>query len=256
MAHDWQAYYRLLRALFPRGRAWDTGTGTFKELLEGKAVELSRVDARMDDLLVERDTRTATELLGEHEADFDLPDSCLPIDGSTSARRQALTSRMMQLGSLRPNYYIDIAAALGFTVTIEQFTPAWCGIATAGSACGDQNVIFKWMVDVTWNRSAPKYAEDGLICVLSRIKPAHTVLLYRYVGVQFSSAFTDAFDSAPKLNQGFAFDESFDSAGFNAVMIPDRAGGAFGWEFSSEFDLLIGGAFYHGDFSHDFRTTN
>ena len=66
MARDWNSYYRLLRALIPRGRAWTPDNGTLNELLQGKAVELARVDSRMEELLLEGNTLTTTELIADH----------------------------------------------------------------------------------------------------------------------------------------------------------------------------------------------
>src|SRR4030042_558420 len=145
MARDFNSYLRLLKSLLPKGRAW-TQDGVLIELLTGEAVELARIDARVDDLLIERDTRTTTELIAEHEADFSLPDECLKsITMTLTERRTRLTTKLRELGSLHKQYYINLAATLGYTITIDEFKPAWCGLAVANDPCGDQNNLFYWL---------------------------------------------------------------------------------------------------------------
>jgi hypothetical protein len=78
---------------------------------------------------------------------------------------------------------------------------------------------------------------DGseLICLFNQIKPAHTTILWQYVGPAFSAAFSNAFDSL------------FSSSGQQQLT------GAFnGYQFSSAFDRRMGGAFESRAFSTAF----
>lgn len=184
MARDWNSYYRLIRSLFPRGRAWNIDSGVMKELVQGKAVELARVDARVDALLLERNTLTTTELLSEFEAEFGLPDDCIdPSTYTTAERRAALNTKLTSLGSLRPNYYIGIAESLGYTgVTVTMYTPFWCGLGVSGDPCGDQETIFYWTLKWTYDMTKPLQDGQDLECLVNRYKPAHTVAIVLMIG--------------------------------------------------------------------------
>lgn len=237
MARDWQAYRRLLRSLLPRGRAWQPDVGFFAELLGGMAVELARIDARIDDLMREASTLTASELLPEFELDYGLlNDPSLDLTKYSNSGIQAiLNMRLRSLGSLRPNYYVDLAAAYGITVTIDEFTPMWAGLGVCGEPCGDQQNIFYWRVNVVYNLEAlylDALAEgtilaDGaefagllsaylmdysyLATLFEKLKPVHTVVLWKSIGPAFSDAFSNDFDSMPKLAFR-AFDSAFDGS--------------------------------------------
>lgn len=180
MIRDWKAYYHLLRSLFPRGRAWNTDTGTMAELVQGKAVELARVDLRVNDLLRERDTRYAVELLPEHEADYGLPDACIdPSVLSTAERQLAVNTKLRATGSLMPSYYIQLAESLGYTgVSIIEgaYRPFWSGVGVSGDPCGDQGNLFYWTLQWTFDAGKPWQDGSDINCLLQKHKPAHTIV--------------------------------------------------------------------------------
>lgn len=65
-------------------------------------------------------------LLAEWELDYGLPDPCTPQPQTVEQRIQALLAKITDLGSLSRQKYIDLAAALGFTITITEFRPFTC----------------------------------------------------------------------------------------------------------------------------------
>lgn len=235
MARDFNSYLRLLKSLLPKGRAW-TQDGVLIELLTGEAVELARIDARVDDLLIERDTRTTTELIAEHEADFSLPDECLKsITMTLTERRTRLTTKLRELGSLHKQYYINLAATLGYTITIDEFKPAWCGLAVANDPCGDQNNLFYWLVNVHYNFVEPFIDYPDLECILNKLRPAHTVALFRIYGPGFSNGFSSGFNAMPAADLTIGgFSKGF-SKGFNV-----HYGGGFNAGFNNGFDKVYG----------------
>lgn len=205
-------YGGLLSKLLPSGRAWPRALGSrLERLLAGLGEELARADERVRTLLRESDPRTATELLPEWERSVGLPDPCSgPIEG-LAGRRGAVVARLLPIGGPTPQFYRDLALALGFSVTIVEFVPAVCGSrlparlaqptrpARAGVArCGDRleplpGWPFAWRVDAddfTLKRARAGSAVCGdrlstfgnlvLECTLARAKPAHTVLSFRY----------------------------------------------------------------------------
>lgn len=233
MTRDFNSYARLLTALLPRGRAWRSDDPIRQELLQGEGVELARVDARIADLLVERDTRTTTELVSEHELDYGIVSDELLV---LSDRRRTLLAKLRAMGGLCPQYYIDLAAALGWTITITQYTPAWCGIAGAGDSCGDQAVIFYWRVNILGsspNLSGLPFADGSVFAdgtysagsqadysafqaLLEKYKPAHTVVLFDLLGYGFSNGFSAGFNAMPPLPLIGGFSTGF-SSGFSRI---------------------------------------
>lgn len=233
MARDFNTYKRLLQALLPIGRAWRSDDPVREELLTAKAVEFVRVDDRMDDLLTESDVRTTTELIGEHEEDFGLPDGCIiPSDLTILERQTALLTKLRSLGRLNKQYYIDLAAALGYTIHIEEYTPAWCGLAEAGDSCGDQQVLFYWLVNVHYDQTDPFIDYETIECLVNKLKPIHTIALFTIWGPGFDNGFSNGFNAMPPAvltRGGF-------STGFSSGFAVFYGGGFEGTAFSDGFD--------------------
>lgn len=247
MAFDTTRYLRLLQALLPRGRAWNRDEGsTLTEVLQAQADELARIDGRSDDLLSERDTRLASELLAEHENDLGLPDSC-SVEGETiQERRRAAHARLITSGQQNPAYFIELAAAFGWTVTVTEYRPFWCGVGVSGDPCGDQETIFYWKVTISYGGGDIIYflcgsSESGdplsyipgttsLICMLNKYKPAHTTLIFDYTGPEFDRAYSSAFNSLPSEDEDY-----LDGAFWRGF------GLGFDVNYSGDFDLLAYG---------------
>lgn len=179
------AYARQLRQLLPPGRLWNLEPDSvLSKLLLGAAEELARVDARGLVLVEESDPRTATETLAEWERLLGLPDEdVLEVPATTEARRQAVVSKLLKAGGQSRAYYITLAAACGYVVTIYDeyglelfrvnrqrvgdrlYGPAWA---------------HTWKVTVQPPAgSALTHAE--LERILRRVAPAHTAVIFEYV---------------------------------------------------------------------------
>ncbi len=250
MAKDYTSYLQLLLSLLPKGKAWNRNDPVLSQLLTGEAVELARVDSRVDDLIEERDTRTAVELLPEYEEDYGLSAGIL----STAQREAACNTKLRATGSLLKTYYIALAATLGYTVTIDEYTPAWAGLWKAGQPCGDQTNLFYWTVNISYTvAESPAFVTyANLVTLLEEIKPAHTHIIYQIYGPEYSYAFSTAFAAMPSLNQSMG---SF-NIGFSSAFDDVPAGGlngAFSVEFGEAFRVCYGGAFDGAAFSLSFN---
>ena len=247
-------YLRLLQSLLPVGFAWNRDDGsTLTEFLYGQAEEFARVDERSNDLLVERNTLYTNELLSDHENDLGLPNECSQEDETITERRNTAHAKFISLGEQNPQYYIDIAAAMGWTITINEFSPFICGSSASGDMCGDSNVIFYWEVLIDLESRNTIFFESGqsqsgdliqyvagldsLMCILNQYKPAHTQVIFNYTGAAFGMGFSTAFDL---LFSGVSDSESYSS-------------GAYGHSFGLGFDVFLGGEFGDG-FGDSFRT--
>lgn len=181
-----------LQALLPPGAAWprDPET-TLIKLLDGLSEELARIDARTDDLRDEADPRSTIETLAEWETAYGLPDICAPVVGLIQERHDALLARITGSGGQSRAYFIDVADRLGFAVTIDEFDPLTCVDPCTGALCGD-DWDFAWQINGPEEtiRSATcldgctaplrEWGNETLECTMGIIKPAHTVVQFRY----------------------------------------------------------------------------
>lgn len=189
---DVNAYARQLKQLLPIGAAWNVDSDSvLSKFVLGLAEELARVDQRARNLLDETDPRTVSELLADWEAAFGLPDPCVGPGQTETQRRAALLARVTGLGGATPAYFIATAAALGYTVTVTEFSPfdvdddcdtvilseAW---AYAWQVNGPLNTVVEFTCEDGADEPLAQWSNASLECVLSRLKPAHTYILFSY----------------------------------------------------------------------------
>jgi len=253
MAHSALEYLELFKSLLPKGKAWTRAIGSnIYNLFYGFSEELSRIESRAEDLASERDTRYATELLIDHETDLGLPDACSRSNTTIQERQEIVHARLTSLGRQDKQYFIDLAAVLGWTITVRENWPFKCGASASGDACGPYYNIFYWTIaiDITSKsliqfKSGQSQSGDSILkiptvenleCTMLRYKPAHTHLDFEYIGPGFSNAFDDSFDSAIGISDKTYFE------------------GAFTQAFDEAFDIGLGGAFDFDAFDNSFDT--
>lgn len=187
-------YLEQLKSLLPRGLMWSSEDGdTLDDLLGAMAEELARIDARAEGLFNETDPRTTLELLDEWEAVAGLPDTCTDQADTLAERRDVLHAKITSIGNQSRQYFIDLAAALGYTVTITEFRPFVAG-SNAGDALTNGDWIFTWRVNapavterifVAGSAAGEPLRDWGneiLECVINKYKPAHTLVQFGYGG--------------------------------------------------------------------------
>lgn len=229
MGRPASSYKKLLEALLPGGKAWSRDAGAMPDLLDGISQELSCVDGQIDSLVGERDSRTTSALLPEFEADLDIT----PETGATDEeRRIAVKAALLAMGGQDPQYFIDLASAMDYVITITEYRPAWCGELAVGEPCGNQEVIFVWRVNLQYDKNYEDPTGADLEIVLQRMKPAHTEMIFCLVGPAFARDHSAAFDAMPALT-GI-----------------ELTGGAFSWfDFAKDHDIRYGGDFAYGEFT-------
>lgn len=195
MALNETDYLHQLQALLPPGPAWPKdGDATITRLLSALSAELARVDGRAAQLVEEADPRTVDELFSDWERVAGLPDACATVyggDQTLAQRRAALIGRLTTLGGQTPAYYIGLAAALGYAITITEFHEhtvnddvehpfygaAW---AFAWQVNAALSTITELTVESTVEEPLAAWGNALLECVLNRLKPAHTTVLFSY----------------------------------------------------------------------------
>jgi uncharacterized protein YmfQ (DUF2313 family) len=279
MARSTTNYLRLLQSLLPKGKIWNREeSSTLTQYLTALADEFSRLDERTDDILLERNVSTTTELVSEHEEDFGIT-----YNGSDtlSERRDALLAKLLAVGQQDVSYFIEIAEAINHIITIDEFRPFWSGVGVAGDACGDQANVFYWKVnsDIQENKGAfgisfssnnyngiDKYDVnyvtslirnlDNLINEITPLKPAQSRVIYDFSGAAFGRGFYWGFNSIPH-NDGSIPIEEYTSEFSNAfTSIGNYDGnyltGGFTDAFCLSYDVYHGGSFSI-EFGNSFR---
>lgn len=188
-------YLQQLQALLPPGPAWSRDDeSTLTRLFDGLAQELARVHGRGLQLVEEADPRTTAELFGDWERVAGLPDACVQAfagDQTVAQRRAALVGRLSTLGGQDPAYFIGLAAALGYAITITEFHEhtvdddvdhplygaAWNFAWQVNAALNTFNEI---TVDDTVDDPLASWGNALLECVIKRVSPAHTTVLFSY----------------------------------------------------------------------------
>jgi len=195
MAMSESDYLEQLQALLPAGPAWPRDAKTsITKLLGALAAELSRVDGRAWQLVEEADPRTTAELFLDWERVAGLPDACAEAFGGEQTliqRRAALIGRLTTLGGQSPAYFVGLAAALGYAITITEFSP-FLVTSTVDEALYDTAWRFAWQVNAALNTvreftvadtvsdALAAWGNDQLECVIERLKPAQTTVIFAY----------------------------------------------------------------------------
>lgn len=185
-------YHGILDALAPPGQALPREPdSTWQRLLGARAGAFQRVDAHADLLLEEADPRTTYGLLSDWERAFGLPDPCVTGEQTVAERRGGLMRVLTGTGGSSRAYFIALAEALGYEISIEEYTAHTVndtvdvtiyGIAWrwAWLVRGPAVTVSYMAVNSGVNEPLSSWGNERLECVFSRAKPAHTHLLHAY----------------------------------------------------------------------------
>lgn len=188
-------YLEQLKTLLPPGQAFPREAGTtLHSLLDGMSLELARVDGRGEALPAEANPSSTNEMLSDWERVVGLPDKCSgALEETLQGRRAALLAKLSSTGGQSKAYFIELAAALGYTVTIEEFRPFRAGISRAGDALTNGPWAFTWRIRAPANtiisfragmsaagERLRAWGNDTLECKINQLKPAHTLALFAY----------------------------------------------------------------------------
>lgn len=195
MARTADDYKQLLKSLLPPGEAFPRDAGTnLDDLLASLAEEWARIDERGEQLIGEALPATSTELLPDWERVLSLPDKCAgTLETTMQGRRNAVASKLTSTGGQSRAYFIEVARALGYEVTIEEFRPFRAGFSVAGDPLTNGDWIFAWrirapavtVIHFKAGQSAAgealrTWGNDTLECKINQLAPAHTVPIFAY----------------------------------------------------------------------------
>lgn len=192
MARDAETYAHMMLALLPPGRAWPRDPNSLRgRMFAGHAAEFARIDAAFEQVLAERSPSTAYALLAEWEMVLGLPDDCTGGVETIAERRAAAHARMIATGGQSPAYFVEVAKALGYDITITQYRARWFGRRKCGEPFGSEDMQATWRVTCTTGTIRPRrfgqafcgekfttWGNYPLVCMIRRLAPAGTVVLF------------------------------------------------------------------------------
>jgi uncharacterized protein YmfQ (DUF2313 family) len=177
--------------LLPTGEAWSSSpTSNLYKTIALFAGAFTRAFAFADYATTDTFPLTAADSIVDWQASVGLPDPlCPPL--TTTQLRQQMIARVENLGGQSPEYFIEFAAKIGYTITITELAcprvgQAKVGLCQTNGPYGD----FTWVVTVanaTLNkfRASRNRAGDPLSSASSiawlqyefdRIKPSQTLI--------------------------------------------------------------------------------
>jgi uncharacterized protein YmfQ (DUF2313 family) len=206
-------YTQAFLNLLPNGQAWPRHPLSTQVLTcAGLCDYWGFVDGRAADLLeIESDPRTTIELLPDWERNWGLPDDCIadpPTD--LNSRRANLVAKMTLLGCQSIQCYYNLAEALGYNITITEYSPYMCGVSRCGDTRGQFNpsdpthycwtlgppeIRYYWTIHVSAKKliyfhcNSSRCGTDRLLaigiasdleCIFNRRKEAHTHIVFDY----------------------------------------------------------------------------
>jgi uncharacterized protein YmfQ (DUF2313 family) len=192
---DSDQYTQALLKLCPTGKAWPTESeSNWYKLLEALAQELMRIDTTATDLLNEIFPDTTTQLLPDWERVAGLPDPCSGLGATIAIRRKDLLAKITARGGQSPQYFIDVAAQLGYEISITEFDPFQVDISSVDDGLYSEEWQLAWQVNSALNTIIPfvaggnsagdalrTWGNERLECIITARKPAHTILLFAYL---------------------------------------------------------------------------
>lgn len=171
-----------LQALLPPGRAISREPhANVTKLLEGMAAPMGEAERLLDAWFVQYDPNLAEEdgMLPDWERLLGLPDCCdHGIVQTLEQRRMAVIEKLTVLGGASRQYFIDMMARRGIVITIDEL--------------GN----FTWRVnapmvnlrhfrvggdDARMGKRLRYWGDPAMECRITRLKPAHTKVIYGYV---------------------------------------------------------------------------
>ena len=182
----------LLKLLLPPTSYAPNGSVIGAELaIDGTALDAAMASANR--FASEAFPDTTVELLAEWERAYGLPDVCVSAIPTTIGGRQAvLFAKVMAHGGLSKAYFIALALALGYVITITGFLPHSVEDDVEASLW-DETWRFAWQVNapaVTVHDISVEddvetpirwWGNDLLECVMRRLGPAHMQVLFAYI---------------------------------------------------------------------------
>lgn len=163
-----------------------------RKVLIGLACEWLRFRDKVDEIYDEYDINQTTLLIEEWEKVVGIPDDCFDNTGTLEERRTNVLLKLAGTNVTTAKQFEDLAAILGFTVTVET------GVETSTLPLVLPFILLEeaeapFVIVVTLDASLEpsglpltlpftlsEQAPEILQCFFNKLKPANTVVIFRY----------------------------------------------------------------------------
>ncbi len=188
-------YTAALQNLMPTGLVWPRKADSVQAaVFRALAQSYQQSDDAAEGLLTGAFPATATIMLADWEKTLGLPDDCgIGENDSIALRQKAVIARLFSTGGQSSAYFIGVAKALGYDITISVFREARAGMSVCGDALNGENWPFTWLVTapkttITYAQAGMSYCGDPLRswgnkrleCRLTALAPSHTIVKFGY----------------------------------------------------------------------------
>lgn len=173
-------------------RAKNRDGSNLRKILIGLACEFIRFRDKVDDVYDEYDPNNTTNLIEEWEEFVGIPDDCLSNTGTLEERRTNVLLKLAGVNATTAKQFEDIGAVLGFDITVEngvdtstlplslpfflisEAEAPFVIVITLDAADEPQGLPLELPFELT--TSSPAVLE----CLFDKLKPANTIVLFRY----------------------------------------------------------------------------
>lgn len=184
MARTAADYLTAILALLPRGRVWPKEPDAEQtQVLSGFAPTPARIEAAGQALLIDAFPSTAIGLLPEWEETLGLPDPCAGPAPTIPLRQAQVLARFAGGGGQSVPFFIGFAKALGFDITITEFTGT-VTLANTWQVNVPGGVLDYFLTGIGAVDDPIDFLESDagvLQCEFRRLKPTHTVLTWNFI---------------------------------------------------------------------------
>ncbi len=165
--------------------------GVFDDDIAVEGNILDEIQAQAAELLAEMFPDKTTKLLTDWERVYGLK----PVsDATIQSRRDNVVRKIRERGGLSRKYFIALAAAMGYTITIDELQPFMCGWGACGDYLYVEEVRFIWRVNIADQalyhfRAGQSASSERLLWwpsvtvledLFNDLKPAHTFIIFNY----------------------------------------------------------------------------
>lgn len=171
-------YTQAHAQFLPRGLVWPRHLSSlWMKLFAAFSRTYAEIHGSLTLLADELDPRKTSAMLAEWEKFAGLPDECTLVAGSEAERRATLVAKLTSTGGSTAPYFVEVAETLGYVgAMVEEFPVARFGRSRYGARLHDRRWRRVWQV----NLQASGTLDAVLECRISKLKPAHTKVYFKY----------------------------------------------------------------------------
>lgn len=161
--------------LLPSGQAWSGEN--LQALVQTFAPESKRLCEFIEQVFSEAIPSTTSDCLTDWERICNLPKPGFDLGSTTAIRRNDIIAQLISTGGQTPAYFIAIAAAIGYTASIESsFFPFRSGKSRCGDYVTTETARYVFVLTISNSSSE----DEKLEYLVKLYKFAHTIAIFKW----------------------------------------------------------------------------